>query len=78
MSDDERTIVIARIVADHWRRAALDYGGVLAEARLMAHPLSLVLSALAGETDPATLGVVGGDAEEIARLATAPNGRSDV
>lgn len=46
------TAAVARYVADHWREAAATNGWPVA-----AHPLSLVLAALGGETDPEQLGL---------------------
>ena len=62
----------ARFVADHWRKAALQYENT----RLMAHPLNLVLNALDGATDPTMLGIEP-EAHDAFRAALgAPGGES--
>jgi hypothetical protein len=62
-------VEVARIVADHWRRAALEWGDDLMHGRMTAHPLCCVLAALDGETDPRQLGVAeGSDADAIRAL----------
>ena len=48
--------VIARIVADHWRRATLTWDMPI-PGTVAAHPLCCVLAALDGETDPDQLGI---------------------
>jgi hypothetical protein len=55
-SDADR-VAAARFVARHWRDAATGWGDDPFPGRVTAHPLSLVLSALDGETDPAQLGL---------------------
>jgi hypothetical protein len=54
-----RTVAIARVVAEHWRDAFLHGPArhMPMECRFAAHPLALVLAALAGEEDPVQLGV---------------------
>lgn len=67
-SDPAVTVEIARIVADHWRRAALVWGDTPMPGRIMAHPLCMVLAALNGNSARAEdFGVApGADAEAIA------------
>ena len=68
-----RTAEIAKVVADHWRRAALGWGDLMFPGRATAHPLFCVLAALDGETDPRHLGIEEGpDADLIRRLAEVP------
>lgn len=49
----EERLEAARLVADHWRIQMLKDG----ITRPCAHPLCMVLDALAGETDPVKLGI---------------------
>jgi len=74
---DVQTIRVARLVADHWRRAALDWGHESMEGRITAHPLCCVLAALDGETDPAELGVGEGPDAEAIREVTAAGKQAD-
>lgn len=71
---DDQRVNIARIVADHWRNAAMAHADDdMIPFRVMAHPLCMVLSALDGETDPNQLGVSEGpDADKITALAQRP------
>lgn len=57
--DQAVSVQRARLVADHWRRAALTLDA--AQWRLAAHALCCVLAALDGEDDPALLGVDPGE-----------------
>lgn len=68
MSGSRQRVEIACIVADHWRRAALDWGDQTMEGRVTAHPLCMVRAALDGETDPTMLGVDGVDADRIRQI----------
>lgn len=63
------SVEVARIVADHWRVAAMEGGDSLVPWRLAAHPLCCVLAALDGETDPRQLGIEEGSEAEAAILA---------
>lgn len=67
-SDPAVTVEIAKIVADHWRRAAMGFGDTPIPGRIMAHPLCMVLAALDGKSARAEdFGVApGADAEAIA------------
>jgi hypothetical protein len=77
LRDAEARVARARIVADLWRRAALNWGEAPMPGRLSAHPLCLVLDALDGETDPARLGVsAGADFDALAALAPDETGGS--
>ncbi len=70
LRDAEARVARARIVADHWRSGALNWGEAPMPGRMAAHPLCLVLDALDGETDPARLGVSAGvDFDALADLA---------
>lgn len=69
-----RASQIARLVADHWRRTAVDWGNQLMPGRVAAHPLCCVLAALDGESDPDQLGV-GAGPEREAILALGAGGR---
>lgn len=61
-----RIIQTARVVADHWRAASMEWGDGLMLGRLAAHPLCMVLSALDGVMDPTELGIEPGpDADRI-------------
>lgn len=55
---------IAQAVAEYWRDESMKLDG---PARMMAHPLAMVLSALAGETEARELGIP--DDELARRLA---------
>ena len=69
MTSHDQRVAIARIVADHWRKAALADGVLEVPYRVMAHPLVLVIDALDGESDPNQLGVAQGeDFEAIMRI----------
>lgn len=48
-------VVVARFVANHWLRQILDV--FPSDCRWAAHPLSLVIGALDGETGPVQLGL---------------------
>ncbi len=67
-TDLELTIMRARWVSDHWRKAAMEHDAEPIEWRTMAHPLSCVLAALDGGKRPEDLGVVR-DSEEGRLLA---------
>lgn len=56
--DTRVKLLRAELVADHWRKAYLEWGDQQMPARIFAHGLCCVLSALQGETsDPTALGV---------------------
>lgn len=61
MSDEKAApdsrVEIARLVADHWRKWAMDMNNQPMPTRLAAHPLCCVLAALDGETDSDQLGI---------------------
>lgn len=68
----------ARIVADHWRRATLEWGEQPMPGRTAAHPLCLVLDALGGETRPEHLGIgPGPDFDALTALAPDETGEAD-
>lgn len=48
-------VVVARFVANHWLHQILDT--FPPDCRWAAHPLSLVIGALDGDTDPVQLGL---------------------
>jgi hypothetical protein len=64
-------VMVATLVADHWRRGMLDGGDREMPQRLAAHPLCCVLAALEGEADPNGLGVGPGEDAEAIRAVTA-------
>jgi hypothetical protein len=69
------TVQVARLVADHWRRAAISWSDRQMPGHVTAHPLCCVLAALDGETDPDRLGVGDGperDAIRALRSGTTP------
>jgi hypothetical protein len=66
----------ARIVADHWRRAAIEWGSEQMDGRVTAHPLSLVLGALRGESDPAQLGIPEGHPDALLLAKVGQKGAS--
>lgn len=68
-TDDRRALLIGSAVARHWARAVVDpkYAREKLEWRLVAHPLSCVRAALAGETDPAQLGIEEGRTARLIR-----------
>lgn len=73
----KRTTAIARIVAEHWRDAAMRRGDEpQIPWRAIAHPLALVLAALDGDQDPTgELGIEEGpSAERIRALARERSG----
>lgn len=53
-TDLHARLATARWVAEHWRAAAMGWDP---PAPMIAHPLSMVLAALDGVTDPAHLGI---------------------
>ena len=62
--DTRVRLLRAELVADHWRKAYLEWGDERMPARIFAHGLCCVLAALRGDTsDPAALGVDPGSPE---------------
>jgi hypothetical protein len=53
----ETRVAIALVVADHWSTSIMRHPNLQVDWRAAAHPLALVVDALAGEMDPEQLGI---------------------
>lgn len=64
-SDERARLATARFVAEHWRKAMVEWG-----KPGDAHPLCMVLAALDGATDPVECGIDAEQHHEFRRIVS--------